>query len=430
MSAPISTNTTTRDSWTNEGANITSDAIGTNTTGAVDVLIGARRQTAPSTGFGFPLTGSIAEIAMYDSEVNEAQRIIITNYLAAKYAITLTANDVYTEDDSGYDFEVIGIGQASDGTNHLDSRGPGVTRIWNSDDLDNSEYLMVGHDNTVITSTTTGDVDGTIIEERLTRVWGASKLNDLGTVSVSIDFNPVGGNPLGSNLRLLIDRDGDGFADNDVTPIPGSVSNDIAVFSNVNFMDGDLFTLGNADITQALPIELISFSAEPVGDAVVIDWTTGSELNNDFFTIERSQNALQWTDLEYVSGAGTSNEELSYQVIDDDPIVGTSYYRLKQTDYDGKFSYSKIAFVQFDYTSNKFTVVPNPSSDFFYVQTPEEIEFHQVSIFDNAGHIIAGRVNLNRSGITVDLTGLPEGIYLLKIVESQGLTSVTRLIKN
>jgi hypothetical protein len=80
---------------------------------------------------------------------------------------------------------------------------------------------MLGHDNTPISDTGSSDVDGTIIQPRLTRVWGVSESGEVGTVSLSIDYSGVGGYPVGASLRLLIDRDGDGFADNDITPISG-----------------------------------------------------------------------------------------------------------------------------------------------------------------------------------------------------------------
>jgi len=100
------------------------------------------------------------------------QRVIITNYLAAKYGIALSANDVYTEDDNGFDFEVIGIGLASDGSRHSDSQGQGAVRIWNPSGMAIGEYLMVGNDNTELNLVTSNpsEVDGTVIEQRLSSI--------------------------------------------------------------------------------------------------------------------------------------------------------------------------------------------------------------------------------------------------------------------
>ena len=413
-----------RDSWTNEGANITNDAIGTNNTGAVDVLIGARRQTAPSTGFGFALDGSIAELAMYGGEVTLAQRIIITNYLSAKYNVALSGNDDYTMDDNAngdYDFEVAGIGQASDGSNHKDAQGSGVLRMWNSSDLDNGEFLMWGHDNTSINATTTGDVDGTIIQERLTRMWGISEISgDVGTVSLSFDFSGVGETPLGSNLRLLIDRDGDGFADNDVTPIEGSVSNGIAVFSNVNLQDGDLITLGNTDVSIPLPIELLEFEVFQEGENVVAKWTTLTELNNDFFTVERSADGNNWIPILKLDGAGTTNQMRSYQAVDNQPIRGLVYYRLKQTDFDGQFSYSPVKMIEMQFI-NDIKIFPNPSNGVFNISGIES-ENVVFSVFNILGQQVPFTIN-EEDGNLIDLSDGPAGIYIVKVKDGQHLKS-------
>lgn len=133
----------------NETADLSAAGVGTGTVSTTDVLVGARRIDASTTTSGFNLTGSIGEIALYNALVNTAQRIIVDNYLSAKYATTLAANDVYTMDNSGngnFDFEVAGIGQAADGTKHTDAKGSGMVRMWNPNGLGNSEFLIWGRD--------------------------------------------------------------------------------------------------------------------------------------------------------------------------------------------------------------------------------------------------------------------------------------------
>ncbi len=370
-------------------------------------------------GLSLPYTGDIAEVMVFSALVNDAKRIIIENYLDAKYhndAAPAFSNDVYTMDNSAngdYDFEVAGIGQAADGSNHKDARGPGMLRMWNPNDLDNGEFLMWGHDNTSINATTTVDVDGTIIQERLTRVWGISEISgDVGTVSLSFDFSSVGETPLGSNLRLLIDRDGDGFADNDVTPIEGSVSNGIAVFSNVNLQDGDLITLGNTDVSIPLPIELLEFEVFQEGNQVIAAWTTLSELNNNFFTLERSPDANTWTNIKIVQGAGTTNSELSYQTLDEKPLRGLSYYRLKQTDFDGQFSYSSIKMIDITF-EKEIQIYPNPTTGAFNL-TGIESEEIEVSIFNILGQQVPFSINTDR-GFELDLGNQPAGVYIVKV---------------
>jgi hypothetical protein len=96
----------------------------------------------------------------------------------------------------------------------------------------------------------------------------------------------------------------------------------------------------------ALPIELISFEANlNANNQVDIFWSTASEQNNDFFTIERSIDGLNWEIVATVAGAGNSTNRIDYAAYDLRPLSGISYYRLKQTDYDGAFEYSNIVSV-------------------------------------------------------------------------------------
>ncbi len=409
-------NTTQKNSWTNEGSDFVGAAIGAGQVQTAEVLIGARRDTGPTTGTGFHLTGDIAEIAMYDLETNAAQRIIIDNYLAAKYDITI-ANDVYTMDNGGngnYDFEVAGIGQATDGSYHKDARGSGIVRMLNPSGLDDNEFLLWGHDNGALMGTVAG-VDGIVIEERLVRIWRLSESGgNVGNVSVSFDFNGIG-TPLGSNLRLLIDRDGDGFADNDVTPVAGSVSNGIAVFSNVNFQDGDRFTLGNTDASIPLPIELIDFQVSAESGKVLIQWSTASELNNDFFTVEKTRSPTdEWMEVLTVKGAGNSTDLLTYHAVDYEPLPERSYYRLKQTDFDGTVSYSPTLTIVLDEPDQQH-VYPNPSTGIFQLQSSFTFSPENIRLFNTLGKSVPYSMSTDGANATFDIHTLSPGVYILQV---------------
>lgn len=105
-------------------------------------------------------------------------------------------------------------------------------------------------------------------------------------------------------------------------------------------------TVGPDDQTNApLPIELLYFDALAIGAQVALNWATATEQNNDFFTVERSADGLIWEEVLVMKGAGTSIHKIDYSAVDSRPLSGLSYYRLKQTDYDGQFSYSSISSV-------------------------------------------------------------------------------------
>ncbi len=425
------TNTTTqKDSWTNEGVNFAAQAIGAAQDPTADVLIGARRDTGPTAGTGFLLTGSIAEIAMYNTLVNQAQRIITSNAFAAKYNVTLSANDLYTMDNSAngnYDFEVAGIGQVNATNKHIDAKGKGMVRMWNPNNLGNNEFLIWGRDNSSAISSTTAvgtSVDGTIIKERLTRIWRVSESGgDVGTVSISFDFSSLGGSPLGSNMRLLIDRNGNGFADNDVTPVVGSSSGSIIVFSGINFQDGDRFTLGNTSLSTPLPVELISFYAKAQDKSVLLTWSTATEINNKDFTIERSQNAKEWSSIGTVNGAGNSAIKVDYQFIDEKPKQGTSYYRLKQTDFDGAFKYSNVVSVDRE-KINEIYAYPNPSTSSFTLVSDVEILPSQIRFINMLGGTVSVSIAKKETETIVDPGDISAGIYFIQVSSSAGIKTI------
>ena len=114
---------------------------------------------------------------------------------------------------------------------------------------------------------------------------------------------------------------------------------------------------------QPLPIELVNFDAYWEGDKVRLWWSTATEINNDYFTIERSSDGRSFAPLFTRKGAGHSAEKRDYEEIDSNPSAGVNYYRLKQTDFDGVFSYSPLAVVNPIFSKkSSFQLFPNPTS--------------------------------------------------------------------
>ncbi len=127
--------------------------------------------------------------------------------------------------------------------------------------------------------------------------------------------------------------------------------------------DFNAFTLASASANNPLPIELLSYEVALKNSRVNIDWTTVTEINNDYFVVERSQDAYNFKELERVQGAGDSQSELNYAVIDRFPFEGISYYRLKQVDFDGTTTFYDIKMVdnsQESVAEYELTVFPNP----------------------------------------------------------------------
>ena len=394
-------------------------AIGTNTGAMSRLYLG-------SWNSGFYFNGDITELLMYNIEVNEAQRIIIENYLAAKYGQSLASNDLYDEDDNGdFDYEVAGIGQAPDGSNHTDAQGSGIIRILNPTNLDNDEFLIWGHDNGVQQAIETTDVPGSV-QARFDRVWRASEVNtsstavDVGAIDIRFDLTGLG-TVTASDLRLLVDTDNDGLF-SDETPISGvtSLGGNVYEFAGVTAIANNLrFTLGTINISQTpLPVELIAFEVNLVNNGQVgLNWQTASEINNDFFTIERSKDGINWEIIEKIKGAGNSSTILSYSGIDKNPYRGISYYRLKQTDFDGQFEYSQIRSVNIDeLMDSQIQIYPNPAENQINI-IGDVSELKQLKIYNTLGQDVTGLIviiNKSNTSLIIDLSNLRKGMYWIK----------------
>ncbi|MFO7868794.1 MAG: hypothetical protein R6U95_05795 [Bacteroidales bacterium] len=140
--------------------------------------------------------------------------------------------------------------------------------------------------------------------------------------------------------------------------------NNFVEFNNANSSNNEFWTFGSIEANTSieeitLPIILTYFDAETINNEVHLNWETSHETNNDFFSIERSGDGVHFSTLSHISGAGNSTITNSYSYIDTSPLSGISYYRLKQTDYNNKTTYSTISEVQtysqlhvsLDYTS-------------------------------------------------------------------------------
>ena len=113
-----------------------------------------------------------------------------------------------------------------------------------------------------------------------------------------------------------------------------------------------------------LPIELLFFNGKQEKETIELSWATATELNNDYFGIEKSIDGIQWNMLGNIPGAGSSTQILRYTFKDNMPDEGVQYYRLKQTDFDGTFTYSTAIAINFEgpANGNSIAVYPNPNS--------------------------------------------------------------------
>lgn len=180
--------------------------------------------------------------------------------------------------------------------------------------------------------------------------------------------------------------------------------------------------VGTQDIVVnncALPIELLTFDANEEGhNKVRLDWTTVSENNNDYFTLERSKDAVNFEEFAIIQGAGNHTGVLNYIDYDNTPHRGVSYYRLKQTDFNGTYTYSDIRTVAFDDLAF-INLYPNPSEGEVEISVAVNKDgVLNIEILDMLGRVAfqeSHAVEQGLSSVKVNTSQLAQGVYSFRI---------------
>ncbi len=183
---------------------------------------------------------------------------------------------------------------------------------------------------------------------------------------------------------------------------------------------------------QSLPVTLINFAAEPANGQVKLKWATASELNNQQFVVERSAKPLGFTAIAVVKGQGTTSIPHQYLLVDNAPLTGWNYYRLKQVDIDGKFINSKIVSVNMgSILSKMMKVYPNPVASFIQIKGGSTSNLFFGSVSD-----VQGKVTINVKGSLTDISrqisaklgAIVAGVYTIELVNGKQ-KQVLRFIK-
>jgi len=176
-----------------------------------------------------------------------------------------------------------------------------------------------------------------------------------------------------------------------------------------------------ASTVCTLPIELLFFKGNYEEEKVKLGWVTATETDNDFFTLERSINAKDFEIIGTVNGAGTSVIPIDYRFYDERPLQGLTYYRLKQTDFNGKFVYTQPLAVYINENTGNISVIPNPAKeDFNICFTAVTNDEAHVKIVDITGKTIY-RTSVLPSGKTmnhkVNISDFAKGIYFVTVMQ-------------
>ncbi|MCK6606550.1 MAG: T9SS type A sorting domain-containing protein [Ignavibacteriaceae bacterium] len=207
---------------------------------------------------------------------------------------------------------------------------------------------------------------------------------------------------------------------------PGAVRDGL-VICDIFRVKGNLFGI--------IPVEFTAFSAAQSGNGILLNWTTATEKNNYGFDIERSPDGVSFSKTGFIPGNGTTLSPKNYSWTDSEPLAGKSFYRLKQTDYNGTFSYSNV--IETDYTlpgsfnlSQNYPNPFNPETNITF--TIPERSFVRAVVFDASGSEVAvlknGEMNQGTHNIRFNGSDLSSGMYILRVTAGNYSSSVKMLL--
>lgn len=198
------------------------------------------------------------------------------------------------------------------------------------------------------------------------------------------------------------------------------------------FPEIEEFVNGNG--STPLPVELIYFNVV-VQDHVNISWATASEINNDYFLVERSEDGSHFYEIGRVGGNGNSNEEIAYSFTDKFAFADIEYYRLKQVDYDGRFEYFEVKRINTGIVNAQQEISVYPTvvrNGQFMISATHAFQIQNISMYSLSGgetrNLSQNSVQENPLKYQVSTSQMNKGIYLLKVITSDGAELSTRII--
>lgn len=293
-------------------------------------------------------------------------------------------------------------------------------------DYSNSGTLTVAgtlyiYGDLVVGNTLTLNVTGTMI------VFGNVTMSNGGSLTVSGSGTlQVGGNVAGGN-NTQIATTGSG-----TIAVTGSISTGGGT-SSISGPGGSI-TAGSCDVNgtacpgTVTPVTLLSFNSMNSGSQIVLKWTTASELNFDYFDLEKSGDGLNFNSISHVKGHGTTNEKNSYEYEDNFPLIGKNYYRLTSVDFDNYRETFQV--IMQNYSGEKeFQISPNPTDG---LSLNLNFNFDEskglVAIYDNMGSLV-GSFQVKESSKVSFSNPLKGGIYLAKYSSPSFTKAVRFLVK-
>ena len=252
-------------------------------------------------------------------------------------------------------------------------------------------------------------------------------------------FNLANANVIGNSI--FNGGSGDGWKFSSYNPTPNSIylggQGDGWNTTNLVSLPNAIYSGGIGDGWSKviyplgpLPVTLLSFAGEQQGKINLLKWATTAEVNTSHFDLERSVNSYNYTFIKRVLAVGISNSAKNYSSVDEQPLAGNNFYRLKMVDADGKYEYSNVVLLRV-LDDVLLSVFPNPAADklnisITSIQTIKQIQLY---VFDNGGKMIAQQSVANNNTISLDVSRYSTGVYVLKLLYN-GKEESIRFVKS
>ena len=196
------------------------------------------------------------------------------------------------------------------------------------------------------------------------------------------------------------------------------------------FVLNDGLSPDDATNLNNLPVELTKFNATPQNNSIQLDWQTATEQNNSHFEIQKSIDGKEFSQIGTIEGFGTTTDVQNYTFIDENPINGQNYYRLKQVDFNGDFEYSEVAVAEFS-KRHTASFYPNPMKDELVIDSDITTEVN-IQVFNLQGQLVKQFTDIQLNDKhQINLSDLNSGVYQLQLIDANSLEVLQqhRLIK-
>ncbi|GGM83492.1 hypothetical protein GCM10010967_14070 [Dyadobacter beijingensis] len=167
------------------------------------------------------------------------------------------------------------------------------------------------------------------------------------------------------------------------------------------------------DANGIFPVKLIYFNGKPGEGRNTLFWATSEETENSHFEIQKSPDGIHFFPMGRIPGSGSTYVRKTYDATDTSPFPNT-YYRLKQVDYDGTFSFSSVIYIQ-QTDAAGFTLYPNPADDVLHLSVGTNFGPLQITVYDEAGRHLLRQTAHQADGPVLKLSGLRPGNYIIQV---------------